>query len=104
MTTEIRNSSLLRNGSVNTFPGKRTRNNRRTVFSVVRAALVATQRCGKHISAAVNQLATIEEEMFSMEAAPRLYNEDLRQLELDRSSAQRIKHYPVWRRDRIPPP
>jgi hypothetical protein len=52
------------------------------VFSVVSAALVATQRYDKDISAAVNQHATIEEAVFSAEAAPRLYNEDLRQLEL----------------------
>jgi hypothetical protein len=41
------------------------------------------QRCGKHISAAVNQHATIEEGVFSMGGAPRLYNEDLRPLELE---------------------
>jgi hypothetical protein len=50
---------------------------------MVSAALVATQRCGKHISAAVNQHATIEEAVFSVGAAPRLYNEDLTQLELE---------------------
>jgi hypothetical protein len=56
------------------------------MFSVVSAALIATQRCGKHISAAVSQHATIEEVVFSMEgAAPRLYNEDLRHLELELS-------------------
>jgi hypothetical protein len=37
------------------------RNNKRAVFFVDRAALAATQQCGKHISAAVNQQATIEE-------------------------------------------
>jgi hypothetical protein len=36
------------------------------VLPVVLAALVATQRCGKHISAAVNQHATIEEAVFSV--------------------------------------
>jgi uncharacterized protein YutE (UPF0331/DUF86 family) len=36
------------------------------VFSVVRAARVATQRSGKHISAAMNQHAAIEEAVFSM--------------------------------------
>jgi hypothetical protein len=55
-------------------------NNRREVFSVVSAALFATKLCGKHISATVNQHATIEEAVFSVGAAPRLYNEDLRQL------------------------
>jgi hypothetical protein len=50
---------------------------------VVHTARVAKQRCGKHISAAVYQHATIEEAMFSLGAALRLYNEDLRQLELE---------------------
>jgi hypothetical protein len=50
---------------------------------VVSDALVATQRCGKHISAAVNQHATIEEAVFSVGTATRLYNEDFRQLELE---------------------
>jgi hypothetical protein len=50
------------------------------VFSVAQAALVATQRCGKHISAAVNQQATIEKAVFSLGTAPRLYNEDFGQL------------------------
>jgi hypothetical protein len=45
MTPESRNSLLLGNGSVNTFPRKRTRNSRRAVFSVVRAALAAAQLC-----------------------------------------------------------
>jgi hypothetical protein len=69
MTPESRNGSLLGNAEGN------ARNNRRAVFSAVGAALVATQRCGKHISATVNQHATPEE------AAPRLYNEDLKKLE-----------------------
>jgi hypothetical protein len=53
------------------------------VFSVVRAVRVATLRFGKHISEAVNQYATIEEAVFSVGVAPRLYNEDLEQLELE---------------------
>jgi hypothetical protein len=53
------------------------------MFSVVSISLVATQRCGKHISAAVNQHATIVEAVFSVGVAPRLYKEDLRQLELE---------------------
>jgi hypothetical protein len=53
------------------------------VFSVVRAVLVTRQQYGKHISAAVNQHATIEIAVFSVGPAPRLYNEDLRQLELE---------------------
>jgi hypothetical protein len=67
MTPESQNISLLGNA----------RNNRRAVFSVVRAARVAAQRCGKHISEAVNQDTTIQEAVFSVVAAPRLYNEDL---------------------------
>jgi hypothetical protein len=39
------------------------------------------QLCGKHISTAVNQHATIEEAVFSVGAAPRLCNEDLMHLE-----------------------
>jgi hypothetical protein len=53
------------------------------VFSAVSAARVVTQHCGKHFSTAVNQHATIEEAAFSVGAVPRLYNENLRQLELD---------------------
>jgi hypothetical protein len=53
------------------------------VFSVVHAGRVATQRCGKHISAAVNQHATIKEAAFSLWSAPTLHNEDLTQLELE---------------------
>jgi hypothetical protein len=45
--------------------------------------LVATQLFGKHIFAAVNQHATVEKAVFSVGAAPRLYNEDLTQLELE---------------------
>jgi hypothetical protein len=37
------------------------------VFSVVNATLVAKQRCGKHISTAINQHATTEEAVFSVE-------------------------------------
>jgi hypothetical protein len=59
------------------------RNNTTTVLSVVRAARVATQRCGKHIYAAVHQHARIEEAVFSVGDAPRLYNDDLWQLQLE---------------------
>jgi hypothetical protein len=52
---------------------------------VVRAARIAAQQCSKHISAAVNENATIEEVVFSVGAAPKLYNEDLTQLELELS-------------------
>jgi hypothetical protein len=60
------------------------------VFSVVRPARVATQRCNKHISAAVIQHATIEEAVFSVRAVPSLYNEDLAQLELVVSSVPEL--------------
>jgi hypothetical protein len=53
------------------------------VFSVVRAARFATQWCSKHISAAVNQHAAIEEAMLFAGVAPKVYNEDLTQLELE---------------------
>jgi hypothetical protein len=85
MTPESLNSSLLGNGWVITFPQKQTRNDRRTVFTVVRDARVTTQWCGKHIAAAVNQHATVEEAVFYVGTAPRLYNEDLMQLELELS-------------------
>jgi hypothetical protein len=65
MTIERRNASLLVNGSVNTFRGKLTRA-RRAEFYVVSHTLVATQRCCKYISAAVNQYATIEEAVFTV--------------------------------------
>jgi hypothetical protein len=44
---------------------------------------IARQLLGKQIPATMNQHATIEEAVFSVEAAPRLYNEDLRQLGLE---------------------
>jgi hypothetical protein len=55
-------------------------NNRRAVFSVVTAMLIA-QQCSKHTSAPVNQYATIVEEVFSVGAILRLYKKDLRQLD-----------------------
>jgi hypothetical protein len=60
----------------------KARKSRRAVFSVVSDALVATQQCGKHISAAMNQHEPTEEAVFSVGAASRLYNEDVRQLEV----------------------
>jgi hypothetical protein len=79
MTPESRNSSLL--GKHNPAEANASKN-RIAVFSVVSNALVATQRCGKRICAAVNQRATIEEAVFSLGAYPWIYNEDIRQLEL----------------------
>jgi hypothetical protein len=68
MTPGSRNSSLLGSGSVNTYipAGANVHNNITAIFSVVSAALFARQRCGKHISAAVNQHATIEKAVFSV--------------------------------------
>jgi hypothetical protein len=83
MTPESQNSSLLGNGLVNILAEANACNSRRAVFSVVSTMLTATQWCAKHISAAVNQHATIEKAVYSVGAAPRLYNEDLRQLELE---------------------
>jgi hypothetical protein len=82
MTPESRNSSLLDNVLVNTFPCKRTRATIEERCFLWSAPRVATQLCDKHISAAVNHHATKEEEVFSVGAAPRLYNQDLAQLEL----------------------
>jgi hypothetical protein len=61
------------------------------VCYVVSAALVATQRCGNHISAAVNQHATIEEAVFSVRFALRLYSEDLRRLELELRESPKLE-------------
>jgi hypothetical protein len=57
--------------------------NRRAIDFVVLAVLLVTQRYCKHMFATVNQYATIEEAVFSVGAAPGLYNEDLTQLELE---------------------
>jgi hypothetical protein len=48
------------------------------VFSVIRAANVATQRCGKHLSAEVNQHTTIVKAVFSVGTVRTLCNEDYR--------------------------
>jgi hypothetical protein len=88
MTNETRNSSLLGNGSVNTFPRKRTRTaieKRPFLWSAPRSLLCNS---AVNTSAAVNQHATIVEAVFSVEVAPRLYNEDPRQLELE------LREYP----------
>jgi hypothetical protein len=69
MTTESRNSLLLGNVSKTYSCGRERAQPLKSGISVVSAALVAMQRCGKHISAAVNQQATIEEEVFSVGAA-----------------------------------
>jgi hypothetical protein len=53
------------------------------MFSVVRVARFATQRFDKHITAAPNQHAIIEEAVFSLAAVPRIYNEDLKHLRDD---------------------
>jgi DNA-binding transcriptional regulator/RsmH inhibitor MraZ len=48
---------------------------RRAVFSVVCTMHVDTERCRENISAALSQHATIEEEVFSVGAVQRLYND-----------------------------
>jgi hypothetical protein len=63
MTPESRNSSLLGNGSANTFPRKRTR------ATIEEPA--SEQRIGKHT------IEVLLETVFSMGAAPIVYNEDL---------------------------
>jgi hypothetical protein len=73
MTPERRNSSLLGNGSVNIPVEAKVHNNRRAMFSVVRATWFAMQQCTKHICAAVHQHAKIEEVVFSVGEAPRGY-------------------------------
>jgi hypothetical protein len=60
MMPESRNSLFLGNYSVNIFPRKRTRSTIAAVFSMIRTALVAMQRCSKHISA-VAKLTTVQE-------------------------------------------
>jgi hypothetical protein len=88
MTPRSLNSLLPGNGSVNISPTrKRTRNNRRVVFSVVTATLIATQRCSKRIFARANQQATIEEALFSVGAAPRPFNKDLVHLEWEQGES-----------------
>jgi hypothetical protein len=47
------------------------------VFSLVRAAVLATQRRAEHISAAMNPDTTIEE-LFSMWSVPRCYKQGTR--------------------------
>jgi hypothetical protein len=63
------------------IPAEANARNNRRVFFVFRSALVATQRCFKQIPVAVNQHATIDKAVLSA-PPPRLYNEDVTQLEL----------------------
>lgn len=73
---------------------KHAGNNRTVVFTVASAALVPRKQSGKHISAAVKNTQTLEEAVFSMVATPRLYNEDIRQLELElRKSLEEYVQY-----------
>jgi hypothetical protein len=60
MIPESRNSSLIGNGSVNILPRKRTLATIVERCFLWSEALIAKQRCGKHISAAVNQHASIK--------------------------------------------
>jgi hypothetical protein len=77
MTPESRYSSLLGNGWVNTFPRKRTIEERCFLRSAPRALL---RNGAVNITAAVNQHATTEGAVFAIRAAPRLYNEGLTHL------------------------
>jgi hypothetical protein len=70
------------NGSLNAA----TIEERRFLWS---ASRVAAQLCGKHISAAVNQQATIKEAVFSVGTAPMLY-EGLTQVELELSRVSEL--------------
>jgi hypothetical protein len=74
MTPESWNSSLLGNGSVNTFLWNGTHATIEEQCFLWSLPCVATQRCRKHLSAALNQNATMEEAMFSVGATSRLYN------------------------------
>jgi hypothetical protein len=69
MMPKSRNSSLLRNGSVNTFPGKRTRETieERCFLWTAQLSLLRNSRGGRVFYGGI----------------PRLHNEDLRQLELE---------------------
>jgi hypothetical protein len=61
------------------------------VFFVVRSARDATQLCGKHISAAVNQHATIEEAVFAVGPTRGcMCNKDLTQLERELSPVSEL--------------
>jgi hypothetical protein len=83
MTPKSRNSLLLGNSSVNTFPRKRTRATIEELCFLFSAPLSLLRNGAVNISAAVNQHATIDEAVFSVGAAPSPYNEDLMQLELE---------------------
>jgi hypothetical protein len=63
----------------------------------VACTVVSRQRLAKHVPAATATHATIEvqlETVFSTRAEQRGYNE----------STEAEEYFPVWRRDRIPPP
>jgi hypothetical protein len=81
MMPERRNSSLLGNGLLNTFPRKRTRATVEERCLLRPAPRTLLLYGAVNTSAAVNQHATIEEAVFSVGATPRLYNEDFTQLE-----------------------
>jgi hypothetical protein len=85
MTPESWNSSLLGNGLVSIPTEVNTCNNRREVFSMVHTMCIATQLCGKHISAAVNQNATVEEAVFTVGSPHAYITRISTQLELELS-------------------
>jgi hypothetical protein len=74
---------------------------RGAVFSVVSTALFDMQQCSRHISAVVNQRANNRGSSVFCRGCPRLYNKDIRQLELELSwvpelavAAQNWAEYP----------
>jgi hypothetical protein len=76
MTPELWNSSLLGNGSVNTFPRKRK--------PATLEEPVSKQRIGNATK------GVLLETVFSVGAALWLYNKDLRQLELELEKASEV--------------
>jgi hypothetical protein len=52
---------------------------------VEQEAAIARQRQDKHVSAATGSDATIEDEAFSMQSLPKLYNKDQQQSDMCRS-------------------
>jgi hypothetical protein len=50
-------------------------------------AVITRQQHGKHISMAADTDATVEDAVFSMQSAPRLYKEDQKQASCKRAAA-----------------
>jgi hypothetical protein len=67
---EAEKQTFLGNGWYTCGRGTRQATVEEQCFPWYGAARVFTKRCGKHISAAVNQHATIEEAVFSVDQLP----------------------------------